>query len=66
MALTLPEIIKPFGYDPPEVKNNTIVAIRTGDKLTTIKKCYKDIVYDENNGEISVLVLEPTVDLVVK
>lgn len=65
MALTLDEINKPFDFDPPEVTNNTIVAIRTGDKLTTIKNSYKDLVY-ENGKEISVLILEPTVDLVVK
>ena len=58
---TLAELLAPYNYQPPEVRNNALVFVQTKKNGAAIQivDSYRDIVTDEFGNENEVLVLVP-------
>lgn len=63
--ITLRELISPYEYQPPEVRDNAVVAVRVGDSLVQITDSYRDVAVIDGN-EYEVLVLVPAKELKLK
>ena len=58
---TLAELLAPYNYQPPEVRNNALVFVQTKKNGAAIQivDSYRDLVTDEFGVEHEVLVLIP-------
>lgn len=63
--ITLKELVSPYAYQPPEVLDSAVVAVKTTKGLVQVLDSYRDIL-TINGVECECLVLVPSKELKLK